>query len=157
MERAAPAATRAPPEEPPDEDSDDTTAADDGASAAEPVHLEGRWELVHQVQATTYEPFLGLRLGYVVNLRQEGNRVYGQGRKVSENGTALPPSQRTPIEVAGRIEGGQLVLQFTEIGASRTSRGTIRWNLTSEDGAYAGRFASDAADSRGAASAHRLP
>jgi len=157
MDRAAPAATRAPPEEPPDEGSDDATAADDGASAAEPVHLEGRWELVHQVQATTYEPFLGLRLGYVVNLRQEGNRVYGQGRKVSENGTALPPSQRTPIEVAGRIEGGQLVLQFTEIGASRTSRGTIRWNLTSEDGAYAGRFASDAADSRGAASAHRLP
>jgi hypothetical protein len=112
---------------------------------------------VHQVQATTYEPFLGLRLGYVVNLRQEGNACMARDERFRRTAPALPPSQRTPIEVAGRIEGGQLVLQFTEIGASRTSRGTIRWNLTSEDGAYAGRFASDAADSRGAASAHRLP
>jgi serine/threonine-protein kinase len=157
LDRPAASAPRAPPEEPAVERGDAAGDDEGDEAGAEPVRLDGRWELVHQVQATTYEPFLGLRLGYVVNLRQEGDRVYGQGRKVSENGAALPPGQRTPIEVAGRIEGGQLVLQFTEMGANRTSRGIIRWNLTSENGAYSGRFASDAADSRGQASAHRLP
>jgi serine/threonine protein kinase len=157
QERPVPSAPRAPPPEPADEGGDDGAEEEDSTVPAEPVHLEGRWEMEHQVEATTYEPYLGMRLGYVVNLRQDGDRVYGQGRKVSENGTALPPGQRTPIEVAGRIEGGQLVLRFTEIGANRTSRGTIRWTLTAENGAFAGRFASDAANSRGRSSGHRIP
>ena len=119
--------------------------------------LGGRWELTHHVEATSYEPFLDMVLGYEITLVQEGNRLHGRGRKVSENGVLLPRAQRTPIDVAGRIENGEVVLNFTETGASRTSHGTIRWRLTSADGAFEGRFASDAAHSRGPSSGRRLP
>jgi hypothetical protein len=120
------------------------------------VQVGGRWELTHDVESSNYQPFQGLRLGYRINLVQEGNRVYGQGQKVSENGVALPTGQRTPIDVAGRIENDQLVLYFTEIGQSRTSRGTIRWRLA-PGSQLQGRFASDAADSSGSSSGRRLP
>ena len=72
-------------------------------------------------------------MGYDVTLVQEGNRVYGHGRKVSEDGVPLPRGQRTPIDVEGRIEDGQVFLDFTETGASRTSRGTIHWRLRPGD------------------------
>jgi hypothetical protein len=83
--------------------------------------------------------------------------VRGHGRKVSENGAPLPPAQRTAIDVVGHIEDGQLVLYFTEIGAARTSRGTIRWRLDPGSSNLQGRFASDAADSKGVSSGRRLP
>jgi len=67
----------------------------------------------------------------------------------------LLPSQRTPIEVEGRIDGDVLILNFTEIGRARTSRGTMRYRLGS-GGALRGRFSSDAADSSGTSSAHRV-
>jgi serine/threonine-protein kinase len=126
------------------------------AAGHEPVHVGGRWELTHDVESTSYQPFEGMRLGYRINLVQEGSRVYGQGQKVSENGVALPPGQRTPIDVAGRIQNGQLVLYYTEIGRSRTSRGTIRWHLA-PGAQLRGRFASDAANSSGTSSGRRLP
>jgi len=95
-------------------------------------------------------------LGYEVTLVQDGNRVHGRGHKVSENGQPLPQAQRTPIDVEGRIEGGTVVLSFREAGASRTSRGTIRWRLVPGGTDLAGRFVSDAADSSGASVGRRL-
>ena len=52
--------------------------------------FNGRWDLVHQVQVSRQAEYAGLRLGYRVTLQQEGDRVYGRGRKVSENGVLLP-------------------------------------------------------------------
>jgi hypothetical protein len=127
------------------------------AASGEASELGGRWALSHQVEASDYGPYQGLRLGYEVTLVQEGNRIYGQGQKVSENGTRLPAAERTPIDVAGRVEDGQVVLYFTEIGANRTSRGTIRWRLAPVDGSLEGRFASDAANSSGVSQGRRLP
>jgi serine/threonine-protein kinase len=127
------------------------------APEAAPGQLSGTWELTHDVESSSYAPYAGLRLGYRLTLFQEGDRVYGQGRKVSENGVPLPAPQRTPIDVAGRIESGQLVLQFTETGGERTSKGTIRWNIEPGSGVLQGRFSSDAADSRGRSSGRRLP
>jgi hypothetical protein len=119
--------------------------------------LGGRWQVLHEVEATDYRPYAGLRLGYEVDLYQEGNRVYGQGHKVSENGRVLPQSLRTPIDLAGRIEDGQLVLHFTEIGTTRTSRGTIRWSVAPGTSQLQGRFATDAANSTGSSRARRAP
>jgi hypothetical protein len=122
-----------------------------------PVQLAGRWNLTHEVESTSFRPYEGMRLGYQLDLVQAGNRVRGHGRKVSENGAPLPPAQRTPIDVVGHIEDGQLVLYFTEIGSARTSRGTIRWRLEPGSANLKGRFASDAADSSGASYGRRLP
>jgi serine/threonine-protein kinase len=150
-----------PPEPPadPDDAADVPPPATPPPSATPPpprTDLGGRWDLRQDVQSTNYQPFAGMTLGYRVNLSQDGNRVHGRGFKTSENGVLLLPSQRTPIEVEGRIEGNDLVLNFTEIGRDRTSRGTIRYRL-GPGGAMRGRFSSDAADSSGTSSAHRVP
>lgn len=121
-----------------------------------PGDINGRWDLRNDVESTSHEPFAGMNLGYRLNLVQDGNRVHGRGQKISENGIQLLPSQRTPIEVEGRIEGDQLVLHFTEIGSQRTSRGTMRWRL-GPGSTLRGRFSSDAADSAGSSVARRLP
>jgi hypothetical protein len=155
---AAPAAApRAPPAAEPVERLEEPAKPAGPTDAAPAAQLGGRWELTHQVESSSYRPYQGMRLGYQVTLFQEGDRVYGQGRKVSENGVELPEGQRTPIDVAGRIEDGQVVLYFTEIGASRTSRGTIRWRLAPADGNLEGRFATDAANSSGVSHGRRLP
>ena len=145
---------RQPPPEPPAgvDDEADTPPADVPPS---PTDVSGRWDLRQDVQSTNYEPFAGMSLGYRLNLLQDGNRVHGRGFKTSENGVTLLPSQRTPIEVEGRIEGDQLILNFTEIGRERTSRGTMRYRL-GRTGAMQGQFSSDAANSRGSSSAHRV-
>jgi hypothetical protein len=117
--------------------------------------VSGRWDLQQHVKSTSHEPFAGMSVGYRLNLLQDGNRVHGRGFKTSENGVLLLPSQRTPIEVEGRIEGDQLVLNFTEIGRERTSRGTIRYRVGAS-GAMQGQFSSDAANSSGSSSAHRV-
>jgi hypothetical protein len=137
----------------PEEADDDGTTqipADDGSVVA------GRWDLTHEIEATNHAPYSGLRLGYRLTLQQDGNHVYGRGRKYTENGTLLPPDQRTAITVDGQIEGQYLVLNFTEQGAWRTSSGTIRWLISPGAGALQGRFASDAAQSSGTSVARRV-
>jgi serine/threonine-protein kinase len=141
------------PERALDVDDADAPLARDAPTAR--PDLTGRWDLRQEVESTSYEPFSGMSLGYRLNLLQDGNRVHGRGFKTSENGVFLLPSQRTPIEVEGRIEGDELILNFTEIGRQRTSRGTMRYRLGGT-GAMQGRFSSDAAASSGTSSAHRV-
>ena len=143
---------RQPPPEPP---ADADEEADASPLDAPRSGLSGRWDLRQDVESTSYQPFAGMTVGYRVNLLQDGNRIHGRGFKTSENGITLLPSQRTLIEVEGRIDGNDLVLNFTDIGRERTSRGTIRYRLGSGD-AMRGRFASDAADSSGSSSARRV-
>jgi serine/threonine-protein kinase len=157
-DRSAAGTPRASPDDTPVEANDEADTDDDGAAAGtEPVQIGGRWELTNQMESTSYAPFQGMRLGYEMTLVQDGNRVSGHGRKVSENGVPLPQAQRTPIAVAGRIEDGQVILHFTETGAERTSRGTIRWRVAPGAAGVEGRFSSDAADSSGVSVGRRLP
>ena len=145
---------RQPPPELP-ADLDDQAGAPFAEAPPSRTDVSGRWDLRQDVESTSHEPFARTSVGYRLNLFQDGNRVHGRGFKTSENGVLLLPSQRWPIEVEGRIEGDQLVLNFTEIGRERTSRGTIRYRLGGS-GAMQGRFSSDAAESSGSSSAHRV-
>jgi hypothetical protein len=124
-------------------------------AAAVPVSdVTGHWELSNRVVSTDYDGFRGLNLGYRLTLRQNGSRVTGSGVKVSENGT--PAAARTPIAVAGRIEGSLVVLTFTEQGATRTSAGTFRWRLSPDGSSLRGSFWSDAANTNGPSSGRRI-
>jgi eukaryotic-like serine/threonine-protein kinase len=147
------------PAEAPEEQEPDAEAAEPEPTSTPtppPSDIGGRWELHHDVESTSRQAFAGMDLGYRLNLVQDGVRVHGRGQKISENGVLLLPSQRTPIEVEGRIEGDQLVLHFTEIGSERISRGTMRWRM-GPGSTLRGRFSSDAADSSGSSVARRLP
>lgn len=123
--------------------------------AAVPVSdVSGQWDLSNRVVSTDYEGFRGLNLGYRLTLRQDGSRITGSGVKVTENGT--PVGNRTPITVSGRIEGSAVVLTFTEQGATRTSAGTFRWQLSPDGSSLRGSFWSEAANTNGPSSARRV-
>ncbi|PYQ08135.1 MAG: hypothetical protein DMF82_02120 [Acidobacteria bacterium] len=140
------ARVRQPPPEPVAE-----APAPPAAEAPKP-DFSGRWDLRQDPDSTSDEP---LTLGYRVNLLQDGNRVHGKGFKTIENGVTLLPSERTPIEIEGRIEGNELVLNFTDITRDVTSRGVIRYRL-GPGGSLRGRFSRDDAAGSGSSSAHRV-
>jgi hypothetical protein len=133
------------------------TSAEDArrANTSSPV-VAGEWSLATQVESSSVPRFSGLRLGYEIELQQNGNRVSGMGRKVSENGTALTSQRQTPITVEGTIEDNRLRLDFVERGTRRASSG--RFDLQFDPGGgLRGRFRSDAARSVGIVQARRLP
>ena len=125
------------------------------AEARTSQDLTGWWAMTNQVQASGYRPYQGLRLGYRLQLRQDGTRISGDGHKWLENGRAIPRANRTPISVSGVMEGRRMALTFSERGRRRQSRGTFDLELVS-DGVLRGKFESDAARSRGSSVAERM-
>jgi hypothetical protein len=116
--------------------------------------LSGTWTLTNRIESTSYEPFDGLNVGFQLELRQEGSRVTGIGRKWMENGRPLPPSARTPIAVEGILTDGKLELSFTERGIERTSSGMFVFDVNDAT-TLSGTFSSDAANSQGTSLARR--
>ncbi|HYG61959.1 MAG TPA: PBP1A family penicillin-binding protein, partial [Thermoanaerobaculia bacterium] len=108
--------------------------------------LSGWWELTNRIDSTNYAAYKGLRLGYRIQLEQEGNRLTGRGQKWSEDGRAVGSGGRTPLTVTGTIDGRNVTLRFTEHGARRTTHGTFNWILSADRTALRGSFSSTAAD-----------
>ena len=121
---------------------------------AAPIDLTGIWTLTNRVDSTSYPAFKNLRLGYEVQLQQRGQRVWGTGHKLSENGRTVPQSQRTPIVFEGVLDARTVTLQFSETGTRRQSAGQLTLNVAA-DGSLHGSFSSDAARSRGQSQARR--
>jgi cytoskeletal protein RodZ len=116
--------------------------------------VSGAWTVATHVESSSYAPFQGLQLGYDIQLEQRGNRVTGTGRKVTENGDGTGSRARTPISLAGTINGDRLALTFNERGARRPTQGKFVL-LLDEGGTMRGRFSSTAAQSSGTVEAHR--
>jgi hypothetical protein len=107
------------------------------------------------VESSSYKGYAGLRLGYELTLEQDGDRVTGVGRKVTENGAGIGPRAQTPLTVTGTIEGDRLTLNFVERGARRATQGKFVL-LVDDGGTLRGRFTSSAAQSSGRVEAHRV-
>jgi penicillin-binding protein 1A len=118
--------------------------------------VSGWWELSNRIDETNYESYLGLRLGYRLQLEQDGDRITGRGQKWSEDGRSLPGGARTPLTVRGRIEGRTVTLEFTEHGARRSTAGGFTWRLAPDDSILRGSFWSTAAGTRGRSTARRM-
>jgi cytoskeletal protein RodZ len=117
--------------------------------------VTGSWRLATQIESTSYAAYSGLRLGYEMRLEQEGARVTGTGRKVSENGNGIGRRAQTPVTVSGTIEGDRLTLNFVEQGTRRATQGKFVL-LVDDERTLRGRFSSDAARSSGRVEAHRV-
>jgi hypothetical protein len=96
------------------------------------------------VESTAYKRFSVSRSNFSSTSGATGDRVYGEGRKVTENGGQLVSAAQTPISVDGTFDGDRLTLAFLERGAHRPTQGTFDL-----------QFAEDAS-LRGAASRARL-
>ena len=131
---------------------DDRADEDDDRSGPD---LSGWWEITNQIEETSYPPYEGLRLTYLVHLRQEGDHLVGRGNKSRENGRPIPLSAQTPITLSGTVEGRTARLLFTERGLRRTTQGSFRLRVAPHGETLAGSFASSAADTSGPALARR--
>ena len=117
--------------------------------------VTGSWRLATQIESTSYAAYSGLRLGYEMQLEQEGNRITGTGRKISENGNGIGPRAQIPVKVSGIIEGDRLTLNFVEEGTRRQTQGKFVL-IVDDEKTMSGRFSSDAARSSGRVEAHRV-
>ena len=117
--------------------------------------LTGVWTLETKVESSSLRAFEGLRLGYRLDLRQNGDRIEGTGQKVTENGIPLSGARRTAITLYGTSGDGRMRLTFGEQGALRRTTGTLDLTID-ENGVLRGVFESEAARSAGAVEARRL-
>ncbi len=118
--------------------------------------LSGWWEMTNRIEETNYAQYKGLRLGYRVQLEQEGNRLTGRGQKWTEDGRTIGASGRSPITVTGTIEGRKVTLNFTEQGAKRSTNGGFSWTLSADRTELRGSFWSTAAATKGRSTAVRM-
>jgi hypothetical protein len=126
-------------------------AAPDGASAST-SNLSGWWEVTHQGVA---DPSGAQRVSYRVYIRQDGDEIYGDGNRWTEDGARVSLDQRNAISIFGRVEGGMVRLRFTEQGR-RNAQGEIRWSLANGR-ALSGSFSSADASGSGVSTARRIP
>ena len=126
------------------------------AEAAPSSDLSGWWEMTNRIEETNYAQYKGLRLGYRVQLEQDGNRLTGRGQKWTEDGRTIGSSGRSPITVTGKIEGRKVTLSFTEHGAKRSTNGGFSWTLSADRTELRGSFWSTAADTKGRSTAVRM-
>ncbi|MFN2432556.1 MAG: trypsin-like peptidase domain-containing protein [Gemmatimonadota bacterium] len=130
---------------------------DRAGGARAPVDLTGEWLLTNTIQQTSYPAFRGLQLGFRLSLRQRGDRVTGQGRKVLENGRELAPAARSLIKLEGTLQDHTLTATFVEHGARRTIHGLFSWFVSPDGDELGGRFADTAVHARGASIGRRVP
>lgn len=124
------------------------------APAMDQHDLTGKWTIVNTVQNTSYGSYKNLQIGFDLSIKQDGNGFTGEGRKVSENGRALPANSRTPIHVKGSIEGDRIEANFFEDGTLRKTNGRFVWTID-EQGGLNGTFVSTAARASGKSTARK--
>ena len=126
-------------------DTNPAAVVDDADNSAP---LSGDWVMSTRVESSQLQRYEGLRLGYVVNLRQDGDRISGTGWKVREDDRTISASSRTPINFDGVMNADRVELTFTEGGRLRTTAGKLVLARDSDD-VLRGRISSTAAQSVG--------
>lgn len=120
--------------------------------------LSGLWRFESETQSTSYNPYRGMKLTYLVLLWQEGHTIHGSGEKVQEdiNGTVrtYTGAQRSRIEIRGHLTRryftkSEVVLHFNEQGEKRQSSTMQALRITGT-GTMEGTYASTIANSSGA-------
>jgi len=118
--------------------------------------VSGSWQLLALPERSRDAGLNGGHYDYELYLEQDGDRVTGSGRKVTENGRGIRVRAQTSISVAGVINGERLTLAFTELGTRRATEGKFVLLLEGNE-TMRGRFSSTAAQSSGIVEARRLP
>ena len=103
--------------------------------------VSGSWDVIAHDESAIPDAATN-RVRYYLQLSQRGNRIAGNGYRVSEEGPGATASQRA-VAVTGTLSGERLTLNFT--GESREHFVLYR----AEDGVFRGRFRRDSSPSGG--------
>lgn len=117
--------------------------------------LDGWWILTNEMLVPGEEGLTPLSRRFRVQLKQHGERVTGRGEKWTENGRSIPLGGRTPVIVAGRVDGSSVALSLTEPAEPGNSGGTSVLMLGA-DGVLRGSFTTRTSTARGSSIAWRL-
>jgi hypothetical protein len=110
--------------------------------------LTGSWNMVMTTEETTFKPFEGLEVEFLIFITQQKENVEGQGEKIKENREELSGKQKTKLSFTGNVQDSTVVLNYTNFGAKRVSLGQISLKLN-EDGELKGTHTASAANSKG--------
>ncbi len=122
------------------------------------IDLSGNWRFVTTTRETSYEPFQGMQLTYLVVLDSEGQRVFGRGEKDHESSSAYVGRQdgkdRSQITLSGWIRPGlmrptRVAMTFCETAKLRESTARHELILSREKTAMSGKFTTSIASQHG--------
>jgi hypothetical protein len=121
--------------------------------------MSGLWRFELTTQETSYNPYRGMKLTYLVLLSQEGPALHGSGEKVGEDVAGVvrtyTGADRSRIEIRGYITkryfgSSSVVLHYREVSPSRESSSMHTLAIES-DRSMSGSFDSTIANSAGVA------
>ena len=119
--------------------------------------ISGCWTFETETQVTSYDPFTGMKLTFLVMMWQEGPIVSGSAEKVKEDKEGLTRTyiggDRTRVEIRGYItkryiRKSTVVLHFKEAGEKRKSSSIQTLRISSRR-MLEGQYASTVANSSG--------
>jgi hypothetical protein len=119
--------------------------------------LSGLWRFELRTFVTSYRPFQGMKLTFLVLLWQEGNAVRGTGEKVREDVNGMvrtyTAEHRSRIDVSGYVtrrffRPSEIVIHFREHGEKRESSTMQTLRVSGRD-RLDGEYASTVANSSG--------
>jgi hypothetical protein len=138
---AAPGAPeRGEPEEPASDARVAAPAPQLDALVAPAVDLDGWWEITNEIEGAERGD-RDARVGYRVQLQQDGARVTGRGFKSRRQNRAIAAGLRTPISISGRIDGASIDVELVERSARRPRTGRLHWTVVRGGETLSGRFA----------------
>jgi hypothetical protein len=95
------------------------------------IALDGDWELHHQVQ---WGPYKDWSFDYRVTLREQDQRLRGEGATLAVNGGVPGPREQTTLQVVDGVrERGQIIVWVFERNGDRAGRGAIKWRVADQD------------------------
>ena len=125
-------------------------------------NISGQWNLRIKILESTYNPYIGLQIDYIVHLLLQGDRITGRGEKVRdvkptrELHYEYPNKDRVSFDLVGTLEknyfkSSKINLQITEAGTERIT--STSYSLILKNSNFLeGTFESTAANSKGEAS-----
>lgn len=124
------------------------------------TNISGVWKVQHIVLESSYLPYKGMKLFYVMVLQQSGASIQGTGEKIAEQLGQVQRfeyirSKRVLLEINGNLKSsflrrGVAILHIFEKGRSRYSSTSVKIEIIN-DKEMVGTFYSTAGDAIGKA------
>lgn len=121
------------------------------------LDLTGRWQVLHRIEKSSLSRYVGLEIEFDVFLRQDGEKVTGQGEKFVVNWQLAGRDEVSKLTLDGRVEDANIILSLAERSPKNPDRviaGEIIWKAVNPDWLI-GSFRVDAAASSGSSRAVR--